>query len=305
MINCSQNLPLFGKTYRSFTWQPCQRLWAADFFCRPGYGPVSSLPLPRCWSAICFWSAFRDANRLHEGHPSKLDPTAIFFGILSTIRTIVLSHMMVTIIQSNDVPRFRFLSPFSIQRLFACFALFFDRIKSIVAESPSARFTFWAFFLSGVPAYFLSTLWARIPAWLYVLVVLAAFLQVSGWWLFVRRIWQYRIALKSAFQKKVILLFTLVALALTLKLFLQLGSTIPIVSKLAFGFRPIVIAYLHLVLLLIITVFLLSFLYLQGYIRQTRISSIALVVFVIGFLNETVLATEGYLLSTIPSSMGQ
>ena len=45
------------------------------------------------------------------------------------------------------------------------------------------------------------------------------------------------------------------AVALSAKLLLQLGSTIPSLSDLAFGFRPIVIGYLHLVLLGVISMF--------------------------------------------------
>jgi hypothetical protein len=89
-------------------------------------------------------------------------------------------------------------------------------------------------------------------------------------------------------------LLILVSLSLTLKLLLQLASTIPEVSKLAFSFRPIVIAYLHLVLLLIISVFLLAFLYGSGLFKQTRATRVALIVFVTGvMLNEMVLATQG------------
>ncbi|MBK7122476.1 MAG: hypothetical protein IPH68_06455 [Chitinophagaceae bacterium] len=54
-------------------------------------------------------------------------------------------------------------------------------------------------------------------------------------------------------------------IALTVKLLLQLGSTFPGLSDLAFGFRPIVIGYLHLVLLGVITLFLLGYMFAQKY----------------------------------------
>lgn len=298
-----QNLPSIPeKTYRF--------LLFGNLFCAygmlvsfaiQGYGTVSiafasaSLLVGYVFS----YFAYRDAQRLEAHHPAKnWIKAAIFFGLLSTIGTIVLSHMMATkqYDQTTYLGSVFFYLHFQYNGwfMFACFALFFERIRSIVPYSRAARLSFWAFFLSGVPAYFLSTLWARIPMWLYSLVVLAAILQVIGWWLFVRMVWEHRGKLKSIFQKSVTLLFTLVALANSLKLCLQLGSTIPIVSKLAFGFRPIVIAYLHLVLLLILTVFLLTFLYHKGYIRSTRLATVALFVFVVGvILNESVLATEG------------
>ena len=68
----------------------------------------------------------------------------------------------------------------------------------------------------------------------------------------------------------------------------------PAISKLAYSFRPIVIAYLHLVLLLIISVFLLAFMYGTGLLRQNKATRIALLMFAIGvILNGTVLAVQG------------
>jgi hypothetical protein len=85
-----------------------------------------------------------------------------------------------------------------------------------------------------------------------------------------------------------------VGIAFTIKLLLQLGSTIPAVSTLAFGFRPIVIAYLHLVLLAVISVFILSYLYTFKLIEVNKLTTTAFGVFVIGILlNELVLAVQG------------
>ena len=89
-------------------------------------------------------------------------------------------------------------------------------------------------------------------------------------------------------------LFLFVVIAFSIKLFLQLGSTIPLVSKLAFGFRPIVIAYLHLVLLAVVSVFLLAYMHTLGLMRQNSFSIFGMAFFVAGvFLNELVLAVQG------------
>ncbi|MFZ4799647.1 MAG: hypothetical protein ACOYMA_19295, partial [Bacteroidia bacterium] len=78
------------------------------------------------------------------------------------------------------------------------------------------------------------------------------------------------------------------------KFTLQLGSTIPFVSTLAFGFRPIVIAYLHLVLLAFISIMLLLYLFSTQLLSHSKLGIIALVCFAIGvFLNEFVLAIQG------------
>src|SRR4030095_7174884 len=70
--------------------------------------------------------------------------------------------------------------------------------------------------------------------------------------------------------------------------------TIPVMSKLAFGFRPIVIAYLHLILLAVITVFLLSWLYEKQLVINSRKFLVAMIVFISGvFLNELALMVQG------------
>jgi hypothetical protein len=123
---------------------------------------------------------------------------------------------------------------------------------------------------------------------------MAAFLQIAGWYYFIRLITENLTQLQASFNRLILLLFLVIALALTLKLLLQLGSTVPAISKLAYSFRPIVIAYLHLVLLLIISVFLLTYMYGTGLLRQNKPSGIALLMFAIGvILNETVLAIQG------------
>jgi hypothetical protein len=85
-----------------------------------------------------------------------------------------------------------------------------------------------------------------------------------------------------------------VSFALSIKLLLQLGSTVPLLSELAFGFRPIVIAYLHLVLLAIITLFVLFYIYANHLIIINKNVKYGILVFSIGvLLNEIVLAIQG------------
>ena len=89
-----------------------------------------------------------------------------------------------------------------------------------------------------------------------------------------------------------ILLF--IAFAVSVKVLLQLGSTIPAVSKLTFGFRPIVIAYLHLVLLAIISLFLLFYMYANEKINCNTKTKLGVIIFSVGVLiNELILAVQG------------
>lgn len=270
-------------------------------FAIQGYGPVSIVfaSLSIIIGYVFVWRALKDAGRLPDSHPGKnWIKAALWFSVLSTLGTMVLSWMMATrqYDQETYLASVYFYLHFQYNGwfLFACFGIFLDSIRHFHLNSRLVRFSFLFFFMAGIPAYFLSTLWANIPVWLYALVVIAALLQVAGWYYFIRLIRQNLTQLRASFTRFVLLLFLTVALALTLKLILQLGSIVPAISDLAYSFRPIVIAYLHLVLLLIISVFLLTFMYGTGLLRQQKPTRIALLMFAIGvILNEAVLAIQG------------
>ncbi|MEO0066496.1 MAG: hypothetical protein RI983_1822 [Bacteroidota bacterium] len=153
---------------------------------------------------------------------------------------------------------------------------------------------FKSFAISVIPAYGLSVLWLKLPVWIYILVILSALAQFVG---LIYLISQFLTAgfKKIATQKPVLFFVGLLSmLALMIKIALQAGSTIPSISKLAFGFRPIVIAYLHLVLLAFTLLFLLAYLIDQPYFTLNRKSAQAIRFFaVMVFLNEFFLGIQG------------
>jgi hypothetical protein len=83
-------------------------------------------------------------------------------------------------------------------------------------------------------------------------------------------------------------------IALSIKFLLQAASTIPSISTLAFGFRPIVIAYLHLILLGVISLFLIANFFASQLIQLNKLVLTGLLIFVFGIiLNEFLLMTQG------------
>ena len=89
-------------------------------------------------------------------------------------------------------------------------------------------------------------------------------------------------------------LFILCGIALTIKLLLQAGSVIPSLSQLAFGFRPVIIGYLHLVLLGIITLFIIAYCVAFKLIPVNRTTRAGIIVFVSGIIiNEALLMIQG------------
>ena len=265
-----------------------------------GYSPLSIILSTITIIIACFFAFiyFKDLERIDNSNPSKSWLKAgLIFNIISSVGTFYLAYMMVSrnfnehwyLASVYFYLHFQYNGFF----IFSCLGLLFSECKTILPQFKYDKIFFKLFYASFVPAYFLSTLWAKLPTWLYILVVIAACTQLFAWLKIIKAI---KIALKSGttLSKFQSCLFLFVGIAFTIKLVLQLGSTIPAVSDLAFGFRPIVIAYLHLVLLAVISVFILSYLYTFKLILINKFTTIAFTIFVFGiFLNELVLAIQG------------
>ena len=83
-------------------------------------------------------------------------------------------------------------------------------------------------------------------------------------------------------------------IALSIKLILQAASTIPSLSKFAFGFRPVVIGYLHLVLLGVITLFIIAYSGMQNLMYTSKLGNYGVKIFIAGIiLNELFLLIQG------------
>ncbi|WP_162127934.1 hypothetical protein [Flavobacterium phycosphaerae] len=223
---------------------------------------------------------------------------AIFFNIISSLGTFALAYMMITqnIHQEEYLASIYYYLHFQYNGwfFFSCMGLVYGFLNLTKAENPFFDIAFKLFFFSCLPAYFLSTLWADLPVWLYVLTVLAALTQAIAWYNLLIIIVKTKRDYLTNFPYFLRYILLFVALAVSIKVLLQLGSTIPSVSKLAFGFRPIVIAYLHLVLLAIISLFLLFYIYANHLIHSSPKIKLGVIIFSVGvLLNEIILAVQG------------
>jgi len=222
---------------------------------------------------------------------------ALLFNVFSSFGAFFLSYMMANKIQHPTwflASTYYFLHfQYNGWFFFACMGLLNDQLKSVVSYS-LAKKVFWLFALACIPAYFLSALWLPIPMWVYIVVVLAAGAQLLGWILILRTIIYNRPRVLLTISGQTKLLFIFSATALSIKLLLQLGSTIPFLSKLAFGFRPVVIGYLHLMFLGVISLFIIGFCKMNKFIISTRAGNTGTIIFVSGIiLNELLLMIQG------------
>lgn len=268
-------------------------------FTAQGYGffsiTLSTLSILVAYTFAFFM--FRDLRNLADRPYTTWFIAGLWFNIISSVGTFTLAFMMAShnFNQNIHLASLYFYLHFQYNGffMFACIGLLLARLHLQKLEFGQNRKIFWMFFLSCIPAYFLSVLWAKLPLWLLILVAISAVVQLWAWIKLVAAI-KERLKMDASLFKSDRYLFLIIVIAVSAKYLLQLGSTIPSVSKLAFGFRPIVIAYLHLILLAIISVFLVSYVYYYRLIKVTRLTTIALLIFITGvYLNEIVLGIQG------------
>ncbi len=223
---------------------------------------------------------------------------AAIFGALSSLGAFSLAFMMATktMHQNWYLAAVYFFLHFQYNGWFAftILGLLFEKLESNKSLTATLLNIFRLFAFACIPAYFLSALWMPIPGWAYAVVVAAAIAQVLAW------VWAATIIIpKRAFLRNqfsgfsyVVMAFSL--LAFSIKLLLQLGSTIPSLSTLSFGFRPIVIGYLHLVLLGVTTLFILGYSMHVGAISVSSKNKVGIFIFIGGImLNEVTLMIQG------------
>ncbi|MBY0479953.1 MAG: hypothetical protein K2Q21_01260 [Chitinophagaceae bacterium] len=245
------------------------------------------------------WMYWKDLNRLDKQTiVSHWFKAALIFNALSSIGAFTLAYMMANKIvhQNWYLLSVYFFLHFQYNGwfFFACMGLLMQKIIHAVVPQKKLKQIFWLFAVACVPAYFLSALWLALPNFAYLLIVLSAMAQLFGWYLLLVMIWKKRKEIEGYLANFSKWLLLLAGFALTIKLALQLGSTLPELSTLAFGFRPIVIAYLHLILLGVISLFVLGFIVSENLIPINRQVILGVIIFTSGiFINEFILMVQG------------
>jgi hypothetical protein len=135
---------------------------------------------------------------------------------------------------------------------FAILAVLY-RILETKRGGANGKFVYYLLTASCIPAYFLSTLWSHPPIVFTVLSVIAALMQVVAAFYLLKD-------MKEVIWAKGIIsmLFKIAILFFILKILLQVVSCLPTIADLAYTHRNFIIAYLHMVLLGVISTFALG-----------------------------------------------
>jgi len=245
---------------------------------------------------IIFWKDLNASNtQLNSFFWYK---AAILFNMLSSLGAFGLSFLM---INTSSNQNYYLLSVYFYLHFqyngwffFSIMGLLIAQIEKLGIPHKRLKIIFWIFASACVPAYFLSALWLTIPIIGYAIIVLAALGQCIGWAYLLKNIFEKKLQFKQTFLKQSRWLLVLAAIAFSIKISLQLFSTIPTLSQWAFGFRPIVIGYLHLMLLGVITLFIIGFIHAAGFFQINNYIKTGIIVFVEGIvINQLLLMIQG------------
>lgn len=239
---------------------------------------------------------FRHSKYFYTNPATKWFKAALIFALISYLGTFSIILLMAGqhIYQNWYLASVYFYLHFQYNGwfFFSCIALFISNMKDTNMLLKYEKKVFKILVYACIPAYFLSILWTNLPIWVYALTLISALAQFLAWFYFLSKIINhYKTIQLPTFTK---FLFYFIAIAGSIKFLLQLGSTIPFVSHMAFGFRPIIIAYLHLVLLAFISMMLIFYMSISYVVLNNKQSIYAMISLALGVLmNELVLAIQG------------
>lgn len=266
-----------------------------------GYGAVSIFfstcsIIALCYFGVQLWKDMSKSTVKLPGFPWFR--ASFIFAVLSTFGIIMLVYLMISKnrdINIQQATTYYFLHfQYNGFFIFACFGLLFNILSEKGVKLQNSATFFWVYAVATTISYFLSTLWMHFPLGIYLIVAASGIALLFGWIWFVRALRQHLPALTSGVAPQTKWLFLLSAAAYSIKVILQTGSIVPSLNNMAFGYRPIVIGYLHLVFLGVITIFILGYLLYKQHLNYNRLLWVGMITFIVGIiLNEIALMLQG------------
>lgn len=180
---------------------------------------------------------------------------------------------------------------------FAVLAFLMKKLEvSSTFNVKQARAFFLLLAFTCIPSYLFTSLWHHRPFGITLIIIITAILQTAALYFLWRLLYKNMKRVYSNLPAICRWLYSLAISAFILKVLLQFFSVQPQLAQLAFGFRPIIIGYLHLIFLAFISMYLLAFIADRKIILVSyRITTIGLVTFAAGIIvNEVLLAIQGF-----------
>ena len=247
------------------------------------------------------WVFIKDVLKTNKDKIVKLlSVTALTFLIVSSVGPFTLAYFMAT--RSGDSFLYRdavyTFMHFQYNGFFtlSVFALFFDTLFQNGNELLKRRIWQFALFLciSVIPSLFLSLLWHSNNIYVHTLAIAGCLLILVT--LFFFSTFAFKKEMYSGYGSRLAhIILVLSMISFGVKMVLQIGTIIPSLGQAVFGFRPIIIGFLHLVFLGFVTFYVMAYLMRAGaFDIKKKISGTAIIYFSIAIIiNETILLTDG------------
>lgn len=244
---------------------------------------------------------------LKDLHNSKADPivkllanVAVASLVISSIGPFTLAYILATktgdaILYRDSIYtylHFQYNGFFSL----SVFALLFNQLFTSIDLGARKRIRPFAIFLclSVLPALFLSLLWHEYNIYIHSLAIVGCALTLIALFYFLRFVFKRSLySIYASSLARTLLAFAMVSFAV--KMLLQIGTIIPSLANAVFGYRPIIIGFIHLVFLGFVTFYILSnFLNDKVFDLERKTAKTAIVFFSFAIItNETILLVDG------------
>ncbi len=254
-----------------------------------GYGLVS-ITFSELYVIATYWFAYRVWNDIDDNLSSaKWLKAALIFLLISSLGPYAVGPMMANQLSGSvwyyDAIYFYLHFQYNGWFTFAVLALLFQFIenKKIFLNPNYEKLAFRYFIIGSVLTYFLSTLWST-PGGVYNIIgMIGVFFQGAGLYCMLRIL--VPAIRQGVFSHRLsIALVNFSLIAFCTKIFLQLISVFQQVALIAYRNKNFIIAYLHLVLIGFLSVFLIAFFIDKKMFCVARISKGGLFLFVLGFV---------------------
>lgn len=263
------------------------------------WGSIAASTVSLLCSFVFFYFFLKDSTKIQDA--SKIwFQAGLFFAVISSLGVFNLAYMKMSGNIKQDLylgSEYYFLHfQYNGFFIFSCIGLLLFSLKEAMAPISDSKnkLIFWLMFFGCLIGFGLSVLWMKMPVSIFTVIVIATIGQTIGAVLlydFVKKSWG-NLILKWSPMQRFVLIFA--GFAFAVKIALQLGSNIPALNQFAFGFRNVVIAYLHLVLLMCIATFLINQILATNYFTITKQLLLGVKLLLLGiFLNEFILGLMG------------
>ncbi|MFN8321747.1 MAG: hypothetical protein U0T74_03725 [Chitinophagales bacterium] len=269
-----------------------------------GYSFISIL-FSEVYVIATYWFAYRvwqDTD--NNTASSKWLKAALIFLLVSSLGPYAVGPMMANHLSGSvwyfDAIYFYLHFQYNGWFTFAALALLFrfTEQRNTLLHPKNEKNAFRLLTTATILTYLLSTLWSSPGLAFNFIAGAGAVLQIAGWYYMLRLLISLKEQKLFSFHFSAFLL-SVSFVAFTLKIFLQLLSVLQTVSLLAYRYKNLIIAYLHLVLIGFLSIFLIAFFIENKVLRLTRLSKWGVLLFLLAFTVSEILLVSQALIARL------